>query len=191
MPGDLQQVRRIDGAAGDDDLARRERLVVGAFLSISDAGATAAFEQQPRRDSLGLDPQIWAPPRFGQEGPRRRAAKAAVTGHLRIADTLLNRAVVVAGQREACLPRRFDKAMCQRQDGPVIFDEQRAALAAVLGITRHITFGFFEKGQDIGIAPAAAAHLRPAVIIGRIAAHIEHAVDRAGAAQHPAARPVQ
>src|SRR6202011_4974465 len=41
------------------------------------------------------------------------------------------------------------------------------------------------------VAPAAAAHLRPIVVIGRVAADIEHAVDRAGAAQGLAARPLQ
>src|SRR5205807_8857261 len=40
-------------------------------------------------------------------------------------------------------------------------------------------------------APAAAAHLRPIVVIGRVAADIEHTVDRAGAAQGLAARPLQ
>ena len=81
--------------------------------------------------------------------------------------------------------------MGQRQDGPVVLDEERTARAAILRIALGVSFRFLEQRQDIGIAPAAAAHLRPAVIVGRVAADIKHAVDRTGAAQYPAARPVQ
>ena len=65
---------------------------------------------------------------------------------------------------------------------------QRAVLA-VIGIGRALAvLGAPEVGQHVGIAPAAAARLRPAVIVARMAAHIHHAVDGGGAAQHAAAR---
>jgi hypothetical protein len=60
---------------------------------------------------LGFDPQIWASPRLGQKGSRGRPAKPAIAGHLRIADTLLDRAIVVPGQRVPRLLCRFNKAM--------------------------------------------------------------------------------
>src|SRR5207302_8099710 len=86
----------------------------------------------------------------------------------------------------------FDKAMSQGQDRPVILDDQRAALAAVCRIAiAAIRFGSAEERQHLVIAPAAASHLRPSVVIGRIAATIEHAVDRAGASEGLAARPLQ
>lgn len=44
--------------------------------------------------------------------------------------------------------------------------------------------------QDFVVAPAAAAHLRPAVEVRRVAADVQHAVDRGGAAEDAAARPV-
>ena len=45
-----------------------------------------------------------------------------------------------------------------------------------------------EVGQDVVVAPAAAARLRPQVEIPRVPAHEAHAVDRGGAAQDPPAR---
>ena len=54
-----------------------------------------------------------------------------------------------------------------------------------------LVLGLPEKRQDRIIVPALAAALAPAVVIGRRAAHVDHAVDRAGAAQHLAARLVE
>ena len=48
--------------------------------------------------------------------------------------------------------------------------------------------GALEVGQHVVPRPAAAAELRPDVVVGRLAAHVEMAVDRARAAQHLAAR---
>ena len=84
----------------------------------------------------------------------------------------------------------FDEAMGERQDGAVVLDLERPALAAHLGVAAlHVVLGLLEVGQHVVVAPAAAAHLRPAVEIGRRAAHIEHAVDRARAAHDAPARP--
>ena len=45
-----------------------------------------------------------------------------------------------------------------------------------------------EIGQHVVPAPAGKAKLAPAVIVGRLAAHIDHGVDGGRAAHHPAAR---
>ena len=128
---------------------------------------------------------------LGQEGLRGRAAEPPLARHLRIADAFLRLAIQVGAEREADLLRGFDEAMRQRQDGAVILDAQRAALAAILRIAAlHVVLRLAEERQHVVEAPAAAAHLRPAVEVGRIAAHIQHAVDRARPAEHLAARPV-
>src|SRR5205814_2445953 len=109
-----------------------------------------------------------------------------------IRDAFLLLAVVIRSERKAGLLRRFDKAMGQGQDRAVILDDQRSALAAVSRIAiAAIRLGFAEERQYLVIAPAAAAHLRPIVVIGRITADIQHAVDRAGAPEGLAARPLQ
>ena len=149
------------------------------------------LEQQAGGNGLGLDAQVRAPPRFGQKGPCGRPAETPPARHLGIADPLLLRTIIIGGERKPDLLRGFDKAVGQRQDRPIILDQERPALAAILRTSRHVMLGFPELGKDVRIAPAAASHLRPTVVIGRIAADVEHAVDRAGAAQHLAARPMQ
>src|SRR6185503_16765544 len=51
-----------------------------------------------------------------------------------------------------------------------------------------LVLGLAEEGQDAGPVPAFAAALAPAVVVGGRAAHVDHAVERAGAAEHLAAR---
>src|SRR6266853_3075747 len=50
---------------------------------------------------------------------------------------------------------------------------------------------FLEKWQHRIPVPPLAAALAPIVVIGRRAAHIDHAVDRAGSAKHFAARLIE
>src|SRR5579863_9009691 len=51
-----------------------------------------------------------------------------------------------------------------------------------------LVLGFLEIRQNTVPVPPRAAALAPQIVIGRVAAHIDHAVDRAGAAKHLAAR---
>jgi len=66
----------------------------------------------------------------------------------------------------------------QRQHGPVVLDGHFAPVAAQRVFAPVEALRAFEIGQHVGIAPAGAAHLCPAVVVARIAAHIQHAVDR-------------
>src|SRR5690606_20681112 len=50
-----------------------------------------------------------------------------------------------------------------------------------------IVLGFPEIGKHIVPAPAGAAHLAPKIIVARLAAHIDHAVDGGATAKHLAA----
>src|SRR6516165_4438006 len=59
----------------------------------------------------------------------------------------------------------------------------RRAIAA-----RLVMLGFLEIGQYSFVRPAAVAELGPGVVVERIAAHIDHAVDRARSAEGLAAR---
>src|SRR5262249_34251973 len=94
---DLQQVRRIHGAARDDDLACCQYPIVLPVLPKRDPDAPAAVQHEPRGYCLGHDPQIWPSSRLCEKGARGRSTKPATARHLRIADTLLNCAIVVMG----------------------------------------------------------------------------------------------
>src|SRR6185437_13312289 len=97
-----------------------------------DAGAALALEAQRSRLRVGFDTQVRPTPRLAQEGLRRRTAKPAASRHLRIAHALALLAVEIGIEREARLLGRFHEAMGKRQDGPVILDLERPALAAHL-----------------------------------------------------------
>ena len=52
----------------------------------------------------------------------------------------------------------------------------------------NLVFGALEIGQHVGPAPADVSKLPPSVIVQRMAADIDHTVDRGAAAQDAAAR---
>src|SRR5215831_15200253 len=103
----LQQVRRVDGTAADHDLSCRDDPAVAASLAERDTSAPASVKQQPGRHGLCLDPEVGPPPCFREKGARGRPTEPPPARHLRIADPLLNRAVVVWGERKTRLLRGF------------------------------------------------------------------------------------
>ena len=60
MPGELQQLRRLQRAGGEDHFAPRRDRHVAPALAIGHAAGTAAVEQDPRRLRLGRHRQILA-----------------------------------------------------------------------------------------------------------------------------------
>ncbi len=57
-------------------------------------------------------------------------------------------------------------------------DAHRAILAALCGRCAVPGFKFLEIGQAVGIGPALEAEVFPSVIVLRVAAHPDHAIDR-------------
>ncbi len=147
-----------------------------------------AVEQQPVRQHAGLDPQVR--PRQGRPkiGVGRAPASAVMHGHVEGAEALLLRAVQVAANRIARLPRRLDEGVVKRIALTAALGVERPAAAAIGVVTPCVVFRPLEIGQDIGIGPTGGAQLPPMVEVARIAAHINHAVDAGGTAEHPTAR---
>ena len=115
-----------------------------------------------------------------------------VNGLLHRAKALLLFAVVIAGGFVSGLTPRLDKGLNQRvvplaprhMQGAIGAAPRR--IAAVTAIVPRLHP--FEVGQHIRIAPTMRARLGPMVVIHRVAAHIDHAVDRRGPANDLAAR---
>ena len=188
---DLQQMRGVDRSARQDDLAVGTSLHGLAALLERDANATLAVEQQFRGNGLGFNPQVWPAARFLQECLCRRASPTAFAGHLRVADTFLLPSVQVVAEIEAGLLGGGDETVCQWEDRSVVLHLERTVLAAILRVVALlIGFRFAEIRQHVIETPAPAAHLCPAVEIGRIAADVQHSVDGTRSAQGLAARPV-
>src|SRR5580704_10780952 len=123
-------MRRVHRAARHDHLAIGAHLGEVAAAPEGNADAALAVEQELAALRPGFDPEVRAAPGLAQKGLRRRAAEAAAPCHLRIADARALLAVEIGIEREARLLGGFDKAVGERQDGAVILDLERPALAA-------------------------------------------------------------
>src|SRR6185312_6004890 len=96
---------------------------------------------------------------------------------------------VVGVARDAVLHRALDEGVAQRVAPVDVGDGERALTAAIGRIAIADTaFEPLEVGQDVRIAPAAIAELRPGLEIEPLAAIEDQAVDRARAAERLAAR---
>src|SRR5262245_7838404 len=190
--GELQEARRIDGAAADDHLFARLHLMDGpaALVDIANRRRLPALEHDPEGARMGANVD---PPglllRRQEIHPACAATQTLVDAALEIADAGLGRAIVVgvAGNIEADGPgdeRLADLVL------PIEVGHRNVAVATAIKV---VTFADprlkpLEIGQEVGVAPARVAALRPAVELVSLAAVDDHAVDRAGSADRAADR---
>src|SRR5262245_59530295 len=127
--------------------------------------------------------------RWQEIHPTRAAAQPLVDAALEIADAGLRRAVVigVAGDAKASGPgdKRFADLML-----PIEVGHRNVAVAAPIKVVAFSDplLKSFEIGQEVGVAPARVAALRPVVEIVSLTAVDDHAVDRARSADGAANR---
>jgi hypothetical protein len=88
----------------------------------------------------------------------------------------------------AGLHRGFDEDAPEAMRAAQVHDVERAA-AAVEGVgAALVVLAALEVGQHVGPAPAGIARGGPGIVVLGLAAHVDHGVDRARAAEHLAAR---
>ena len=122
--------------------------------------------------------------RRAQIGHGGAPASAFVGGHVHGAQAFLLVAVHVFGDGVARLLTRFDKCAVQRVAHGGRTDFERPAVAAIGIAADSARFGLFEVGQAMRIRPILHTALQsPTLVIQRMAAHINHAVDGRGATQ--------
>jgi hypothetical protein len=181
-----ENFRRIDRACGEDhlrpraeELPAREAHACGAAILDLDPLDETAYDARLARRHGGA-----------QIGVGRRPAPALPDRALEGAEALLPLAVVVVRHAIARRGARVDKRLEQRVFPLAPRDVQRPLEPAPRGLARVAVPALHppEVGQDVGIAPAVGAHLGPGVEVAGMAAHVDHAVDRGGAADHLAAR---
>jgi hypothetical protein len=136
---------------------------------------------------VGPDRQVGAG--FGglEVGGGGAPAALVLGGRLVVAAALLPGAVEVGIERNAGLLAGFEQGFGDFPFVGLVGDSQRSAGAVVFVGAAFVVLGFAEVGQDRGVVPAFVAKLAPLVVVGGVAAHIDHAVDRAGATEHLAA----
>ncbi len=135
--------------------------------------------------------QIRPPPRGIEERLARVPPNPAALGHREIARSLVVAVVEILGGVDPDLGRRLRHVV---EDGPVQplpFHPQLAADTVHRILRAEMIFGPPEIRQDILPPPAGIAHLPPLVIVPRLPAHVDHAVDRRTPAQKLAARIIQ
>ena len=155
------------------------------------ADGAAAFEDDAGRLRAGQHGEV-GPALAGRRKALARApAHAAALVDLEIAAALVVAAVEVGHARDADLGRRLAEGVEDLPGQALLLDPPLAARAVHLVGAGGKILGALEVRQDVVPAPAAVARLAPAVVVARLAAHVDHAVDRRAAAEHAAARIVE
>src|SRR5690348_1435199 len=189
-PRQHQELRRVDGAAAQDDLASGACFELPAAPPERDADGAAALEEDLVAERLGHDLQIAPLHRRPQIPDCGRAAPAVARCRLVVAGPVLTRAVEIVIARKAERDGRLDKSLADRVMIRHIRDAERAVGAVELVGATRLMLGAFEIGQHVVERPAGIAELAPMVEILGLPADIDHAVDRGRAAEHLAPRPV-
>src|SRR5205814_7222609 len=158
-------------------------------LAVADADRAPALEEDFLAQSIGDDAQVGPLHRRAQMADRGRTASALASGGLVVADAVLGGAIEIVVAGEAELGRALDEGFADR----VVLDignAERAATAVKLVGAADLMLGALEIGQHVFERPPGTAELAPVVEILGLAADVDHAVDRGGAAEHLAAGPV-
>ena len=181
-----QDLRRLDRSGAEDHLApRAEHPPVGQL----DSGRAAPFDQHPRDMRAGLQVDVAARHRRAQHRARGGLAPAVADQPLAAAVTFRVRAVKVGAGGELQLAQRVHEGVVEpvRVRHDLHVHRARCPVEHALGIVL-VVLGAGEIGQHFGVGPAGRAQVRPVVVIGRMAAEIDHPVDAARAADHSPAR---
>ena len=119
---------------------------------------------------------------------RHAHAPAAADAGLGLGDAFLVLAVVVGVDAVAGLDGGLEQRVVERVLVRHDRHVQRPAVAAALRAPRLEILDAVEQRRHVLPAPAARAHLRPGVVVERLAAHPDETVDGARAAEQLAAR---
>ncbi len=152
------------------------------------AGHTLALKDQPISMGMCHHPQVGPLHRGAQETARRVPAHAAMLVHLEKARAFVVAIVEIGTRLDPELPRALLHGL-QNVPPQTLFADLPFTSGAVHVIAaRVVILGLEEIGQHVVPAPPGVAKLPPVVIVRRLPAHVDHAVDGATAAQHLAAR---
>src|SRR5262249_23162837 len=113
-----------------------------------------------------------------------RAPTPMARGQLEITGAFLGGPVEIIVARKTRLLRGCDESLAQRMRFAHIGNRERPAHPMQRILAARLVLGAAEVGQHILETPAGIAELPPMIEVGRLAADIEQAIDRARAAQH-------
>lgn len=185
-----QQLRRIDRAAGQDDLACGVGGVLDAVAPVAHTRRRGAAQQHLRHEAVGAHRQIRAVERGTQISVGGGPASAVLAGDLVPAHALLRRAVEIVVRLESGGDGALHPGVGEFVGVAPVLDVERAPRTVEVVVETGVGFRATEVGQDIVVAPAGRAVLvAPAVVVGAVAADVDHGVHRRAAAERLHPRP--
>jgi len=184
-----QQLRRVDGAPAQDHFARGPMAERRAPLRAGHADGALPVEEEALDHRTGAHGQVRSRPCRIEVGHCGGTACAVALGDLVQADAELRCAVEVVVARQACLLGGFDEDLRKLIDIAQVRDRQRAVAGVQRIAAARVAFRTPEVGQHVRPVPVVGALRRPAVVVLGHTADVAHGIDRAGAAEHLAARP--
>ncbi len=189
-PGELQELRGVDRAAGQDHLAGVDPLRAAAAPGNVDADGPAALEADPRHELAGPDLEVPAAHDRVEVGARGAEPTPPVDVAVERREALLPVAVDVVGQVVARLLAGREERGEERVGGRTALQHQRAVMAPprIVGRGRQARLHLLEVGQAVGVVPGRHAGIgRPALVVERVAALEDLPVDARRAAEDLAA----
>src|SRR5262245_16319795 len=126
------------------------------------------------RDQL----EVLARQRRFQECARRAPAPAAFLVDLEVAAALVVAAVEIVRERNSGLAGSLAKRVEQAPFDPRLIDSELAAAAMEVRAASEVVLMPPEIRQHVLPAPTLQSELPPMVVVRRLAAHIDHRVDR-------------
>ncbi|PAV72392.1 hypothetical protein WR25_15959 [Diploscapter pachys] len=186
-PREHQQMRAAEGPCGQQHFLARLQVYPSSLDQRLHASGAFALEHDAFDMGVGQHREVTALAHRFQECGGRAPAPAIADGHVVIADTLLPGTVEVFVENVSCTQGRLDEGfgddMAMRGA-----DVKLAFAAVVVVVTAMVHLALAKVGQHIVERPAFVTQRVPVVVIVVMAADVDHAIDRAAAAQHLAAR---
>ena len=174
-PGEHEKLRRVVGAAAQDHLALGAQLVDLAELLRLDADRARALEEHPLHVHVRLDIEIRPLHRGVQVCDGGARTLPAAVRHLVDPHAVLCLAVEVLVESQTGLLARVDEGAGDAVARAVLAHRQRPADAVPARGAALVVLGLQEVGEEVRPRPAGDA---PAVVVERVAADVDHRVDR-------------
>jgi hypothetical protein len=174
----------VVGAGADDHFALSAHRLQDVVAQHLDADRPPALQDDPGGQGIGVHLDVSAFGRWVKVRDRCAAAPSVSLCELKPARALLRRPVVIIGGCDPRLHRRLDARPDHRLHRSAIAHAQRPTDAVPIALPALVVLRAAEVGQHILIAPAGKAHRHPPVVVGAVAANVDHAVQRARPPQH-------
>ncbi len=185
-----QEMGRAVGAGADDHLASGGQTPFRTARLHLDADRAALLDQDAEGRRLGKHGEIRPAPGRIEEGARHRHPHPAPDRRLARPEALRIGPVEIDAAAELQQLGRGQVVVDQRVVARDIDDIHLAADTVIGRVPPPlVVLGLLEVGQDLGVAPSLrAVRAGPVVEVARVAAEVDHAVDRTRSPDHPAAR---